>query len=451
MSTPFPANPFAGNPFMGNPFMGNPSTGTTGNAGSEGADPMDALGPLLDLLAGWEAAADAATQATLKDPAAVKANGQAFAAFAKVSGSLPWAQVEVEKAEVGDTIQGLGRRGPEALLAATRLGWATAVGSLLPFAIGRGANPMVVGPELAALQAALYAEPTPPVATTPRTLVRTEGSARLWQLSEGEPDATPVVVIASLINRHYLLDLMPGQSLLAALPGPLYLVDWTVGDEDLEGLLARLADLLAPLEKVRLLGYSMGGTIAAIHSARHPDTIEKLAVFAAPIDASRGGSFASWSESADFDAIATAFTAVPAPFVHAPFWALRPSVNLSKLTQLVRRWRQPGYLQRFLAVELWNNDNVDVSAPLYQAWGQKIYRENALWNGDLADLGAITCPTLAVAAKHDGIVPAAATLALAEKTGGEAITIPSGHVGALSGRRGLEALVSALCAFLETP
>ena len=69
------------------------------------------------------------------------------------------------------------------------------------------------------------------------------------------------------------------------------------------------------------------------------------------------------------------------------------------------------------------------------------------WTGELADLGEITCPVLAVAAKHDGIVPMESTLALAEKTGGEALTISSGHVGALSGRKGLAELSSALQAF----
>jgi pimeloyl-ACP methyl ester carboxylesterase len=404
------------------------------------------LEPLLDLLGTLEQAANQAAQATMADPAALKANSAAFAAFGEVCKPLPEWRVEVQATAVDQTADGLGSTFPDALLAATRLGWATAAGSLLPIAVARGGNPMTIGTEIASLQAALYAEPAPKLAPTPRTLIATEQAGRLWRLSEG--DGTPTVVVASLINRFYLMDLLEGQSLLSQLPGPLYLVDWTVGEANLEQTLTTLETLLERFETVKLVGYSMGGTLAAVHTARNPDRIERLAVFAAPIDMSRGGKFQTWSEHADFDAVSSAYQAVPAPWVHAPFWALRPTVNLAKLTQLVRRWREPGYLERFLAVELWNNDNVDVSGPIYRDWGTVLYKDNALWTGELAKLGDISCPTLAIAAKHDGIVPTECTLALAEQTGGETITIPSGHVGALSGRKGLAALTEALTSFL---
>jgi polyhydroxyalkanoate synthase len=409
-------------------------------------DPMTDLGPLLDLLAGLEDAAARAHAAGMRDPATVKASGKSFAAFADICANLPEVRVSRANPPVGTEVDGLGDEFPYALLTATRMGWAAAVASLLPTAIARGGNPMTVGTELTALQTALSIEPAPKLAPTSRTLVWTDGSARLWQCSEGE--GVPTVVVASFINRHYLLDLLDGQSLMQTLPGPVYLLDWSVGDEDLDGVLALLDSALSRFEKVKLFGYSMGGTLATIHTARNPEQVERLAVFGSPIDASQGGKFTDWTGEADLDAITSAWSAVPAQWVHAPFWALRPTVNLLKLTQLVRRWREPGYLERFLAVELWNNDNVDVASALYKSWGERIYRDNALWEGELADLGAITCPTLALAARHDGIVPAAATLALADKTGGTATTVTSGHVGALSGRKGLSELSTALSDFL---
>lgn len=404
------------------------------------------LAALADVLAGIEEAAAQAYDAALRDPVTVEASGAAFAAFASACKPLPEVRVTRPAPAVGAVVSGLGDDYPHALLAATRLGWSTAVGGLLPLAVARGANPAVLGPELGALQAALSTQRAPALAPCERTLEWSEGCARLWRVRGGE--GTPTVVVASLINRYYLLDLLSGQSLLEALPGPLYLLDWGVDDSDLPGVRALLAEALERFSAVRLLGYSMGGTLATMHAADHPDRVAALAVFGAPIDCSEGGSFTRWAEHADLEAVSGAYSAVPAPWVHAPFWALRPTVNLMKLTQLVRRWRQPGYLERFLAVELWNNDNVDVAGPLYRTWGQRLYRDNALWTGALADLGAIRCPVLAVAARADGIVPTACTLALAERTGGEAVTIPSGHVGALSGRRGLEALKAALVPFL---
>ena len=403
--------------------------------------------PMMDLLAGLEDAAARAHDAAMRDPKTVGASGAAFASFAKICATLPEVRVNKPLPAVGTVVEGLGDDYPEALLAMTRIGWAGAVANLLPMALARGANPIEVGMELSALQAALTLEPKPALAPTSRTLVWSEGCARLWRLKDGE--GAPTVVVASFINRYYLLDLQPGQSLFETLEGPLYLLDWSVGDEDLDGVLGLLDSALSRFEAVKLFGYSMGGTLAAIHAARNPEQVKRLSVFGAPIDASRGGKFNAWNEHADLDAVTSAYSAVPAPWVHAPFWALRPTVNLLKLTQLVRRWREPGYLARFLAVELWNNDNVDVSSPLYKSWGETIYRDNALWTGELADLTKITCPVLAVAARHDGIVPANCTLALAEKTAGQANKISSGHVGALSGRQGLSELSDALTSFLR--
>jgi polyhydroxyalkanoate synthase len=416
------------------------------NPTEAGDGATDALEPLLDLLGTLEDAASKAVDAALADPVTTAASGRAFAAFSDICGSFPEWRFETKEMVTETATEGLGDSYPHALLAATRTGWATAVGSLLPMAVARGANPIVVGTEIMSLQAALHGEPAPKLAPTPRTLVATEGAGRLWKLREGA--GTPTVVVASLINRYYLLDLLPGQSLLKDLSGPLYLLDWSVGDSDLEQTLTSLGTLLGRFERVKLVGYSMGGTLAVIHASRHPEGIDRLAVFAAPIDMSRGGKFSTWSEHADFEAVSSAHSAVPAPWVHAPFWALRPTVNLAKLTQLVRRWREPGYLERFIAVELWNNDNVDVSGPVYRDWGQVLYKENGLWNGDVAKLEDIQCPTLTIAAKHDGIVPADCTLALAEKTGGETLLVPSGHVGVLSGRKGLAALTEALNKFL---
>ncbi|MEO2109005.1 MAG: alpha/beta fold hydrolase, partial [Actinomycetota bacterium] len=167
-----------------------------------------------------------------------------------------------------------------------------------------------------------------------------------------------------------------------------------------ERRIALLTDALTHLGGAALLGYSMGGTLATIAAARNPELVRRLAVFGAPIDPTRGARFAEWANHADFGAVASAFAAVPAAWVHAPFWALRPTVNIQKLCQLVSRWQQDGYLERFLAVELWNNDNVDLGSKLYEQWGEALYSNNALWTGELADLGAITCPTLAVAAAH---------------------------------------------------
>lgn len=422
---------------------------------SGGAPSPSSLEDLLQLLDGWEDAAARAIEAGLADPVTLSANGSAFEALAALCAALPEVRFSLTQAEPKTPHTGLDVTYPDVLLAGTRTGWAASAAGLLGMALLRGVDPMSATAEIGALQARLATENKPALAPTPRKLHWSKGPARLWRLgTANDGEATPLVVVASLVNRFYLLDLLDGQSLLQRLVAetnrPVYLLDWVPGGGvDLEDTFSLLTEAIESLGKVSLLGYSMGGTLATVVAARRPELVESLAVFGAPIDTSRGGKFADWAVEADFSAVANVGSAVPAPWVHAPFWALRPTVNFSKLCQLIRRWREDGYLERFLAVELWNNDNVEISSSLYEEWGQKMYKDNALWTGDLADLGAIECPTLAIAASQDGIVPAAATLALAERTGGQTATVRGGHVGTLAGRGGLAALCDALIPFVR--
>jgi hypothetical protein len=102
---------------------------------------------------------------------------------------------------------------------------------------------------------------------------------------EGLAYQTPMLLVPSLINRHYVLDLMPGKSFAEFMVKrgfDVYCIDWgTPGDEDrfvtfddvVDRWLGRAIRVVAktvPHEKVHLLGYCMGGTLTAIHGARSP-------------------------------------------------------------------------------------------------------------------------------------------------------------------------------------
>jgi poly(3-hydroxyalkanoate) synthetase len=58
------------------------------------------------------------------------------------------------------------------------------------------------------------------VGTTPADVVHQEGAWRLLRYRPrptGLAHATPVLLVPSLINRHYVLDLLPGKSFAEAL------------------------------------------------------------------------------------------------------------------------------------------------------------------------------------------------------------------------------------------
>ena len=115
-------------------------------------------------------------------------------------------------------------------------------------------------------------------AATERPVIWSQGSTRL--IDYRPQGGAPVVVVPSLINRPYILDLMPGRSFLAALVEaglrPL-LLDWGRARQGRGGAGAGglpisppRAPPLAIASVLRqgppaLVGYCMGGTLAALH------------------------------------------------------------------------------------------------------------------------------------------------------------------------------------------
>ena len=80
--------------------------------------------------------------------------------------------------------------------------------------------------------AALFGRPAPRVGQTPADVVHEENKWRVLRYvprAEGLAFRTPVLLIPSLINRHYVLDLMPGKSFaesLVAAGHDVYVIDW---------------------------------------------------------------------------------------------------------------------------------------------------------------------------------------------------------------------------------
>jgi polyhydroxyalkanoate synthase len=141
-----------------------------------------------------------------------------------------------------------------------------------------------------------------------RRVVWREGSTLLLDHGVGEAgaepgDAMPVLFAPSLINRGWVLDLIPGHGMLSWLAGRTirpYRIEWgapgevertfDVGDYvrmRLEPALDAVARLTgrAPV----LVGYCMGGLLALAAAVRRPDSIAGLALLAAPWDFHAGG------------------------------------------------------------------------------------------------------------------------------------------------------------------
>jgi polyhydroxyalkanoate synthase subunit PhaC len=277
---------------------------------------------------------------------------------------------------------------------------------------------------------------------------------------------TPVLMVPSLINRHYVLDLMPGRSLIEFMVDQghdVYAIDWgTPGDEDryltfdtfCDRYLAR-AISRTDAERVHLLGYCLGGTLTTIHAALHPERIASMVALAAPVAFHNSSMLSVWTRTKTFDvkAVVDAFGNIPWLLMQASFHLLKPTLNLQKAMQLLDKAEDKEFVEGFMAVEGWSNDNVSFPGEAYRKYIEELYRKDALVKGELhisgrrVDLSHVRCPTLAITFEHDHIVPKESAQVLLTKIGSDLkklLHLNGGHVGAVVSRRAKDGLWPAL-------
>lgn len=327
-----------------------------------------------------------------------------------------------------------------------------------------------------------------PLAPTPRDVVRREGRSRLLRFRPAPgPDARaesgpPLLLIPSMINRWYVLDLRSGASMVEALVAAghtVYCLDWGVPQDedrhfDWDRAVARVRRAVrwtlrdSGAKELGLLGYCMGATLSAIHVALHPEGIGAFVDLAGPIDFSHAGFLGTMTDPRWFDpdAIADAGN-MSAQQMQSGFVALRPTAQLAKVWGFLDRvvldpkareagsgnpLRSPS-AEAFFALETWANDNVPFPAAAYRRYIGDLYQRNELVKGEhrvagqRVDLANIRCPIMVVTASRDTICPPEAALALGERSGSEdveSVQIPGGHVGAVVGRRASSTLYPTL-------
>jgi polyhydroxyalkanoate synthase subunit PhaC len=315
-----------------------------------------------------------------------------------------------------------------------------------------------------------------PLGATPHEVVFSENKWKLLRYDarpDGHAFRIPILLVPSLINRHYVLDLTPGKSLvelLVAQGHDVFLLDWgTPGPEDRHltfddiagaylGRALRETARHSPTGKAHLLGYCLGGTLAAIHAAAFPQHVASLTALAAPVSFHEGGLLAAWCRTRSFDVglMVDAFGNVPWQLMQGAFQLLRPTLLLSKTIHLVDRAWNDEFLDGFLALETWGNDNIAFPGACYRTYVEELYRKDAFVMGTLrlsgkpARMESLRCPVLAVTFEHDNIVPwrsAAALIELAGSPNKQRIHLPGGHVGAVVSRSAAKGLWPQLSGF----
>ncbi len=289
-----------------------------------------------------------------------------------------------------------------------------------------------------------------------------EGSSRLLDYGASASDRPPILLVPSLVNRGYILDLMPGRSFVRWLAleeaaggfRPL-LLDWGAPGTDERGftltdyIAGRLqaaldAVLAATGQRPLLLGYCMGGLLTLALAQQRPADLAGLALLATPWDfhAAPGQAAIGHNALLAWSPVMELLGELPVDAVQALFAVLDPLTALRKFRQFARLDPASPQAEAFVALEDWLNDGVGLAAPVARECLGGWYAQNATQKGRWRVAGQpvrpekLELPSLCVIPATDRIVPPASARALAAALPRNEVQEPAaGHIGMMASCR----------------
>ncbi len=303
----------------------------------------------------------------------------------------------------------------------------------------------------------------PAVGLTPRDILYQRGTLKLYHyrpLSE-EIYRVPVLLVMSLVSKPYILDLVPGQSLVEFLLKQgfdVYMIDWGVPRAEDKRL--KLDDYVldfipACVEKViedsgepevSLIGYCLGGVLASMYTAltAKEKKVKNLACFTTPVNFDGMRLFKSWTDPKyfDVDRIVDTLGNVPPELLNSSFEMLRP---VSKAVGQVRLWDNmwnDEFTRSYRMFDRWAADQIPFPGECFRQFTRELQWENKLMKGEFmlgknrVDLADIKVPFIHIVAEHDHIVPYESAKDLVNLVGSEdkkEVMLKGGHVSLVAG------------------
>lgn len=316
------------------------------------------------------------------------------------------------------------------------------------------------------------------VGASPHEIIYREDKLKVLRYESDVPKQyrTPILLCFALVNRPYILDLLPHKSVVQQFLRAgfdVYLIDWGVPSESdrhltidhyvnryLHNIVTEVASHCG-VDQISLLGYCMGGTLSAMYTSLHQEMIRNFILMAAPIDwSNRESLLCTWTDPTyfDVDAMIDAFGNAPPQWLQGSFAVLKPVSNLiEKWIGFYEKMTDEKFVEEFVAMETWGNDNIPVAGETFRQFVKDCFQKNLLIQGKMRigkhaiDLKGITCPVLNLMASNDHLVPCGQSAPFNDAVGSsdrKSITFPAGHIGLSVGSKAHKELWPQACAWL---
>jgi polyhydroxyalkanoate synthase len=268
--------------------------------------------------------------------------------------------------------------------------------------------------------------------------------------------ARPLLMVPPCINKYYILDLQPHNSLVRYMVEQghtVFMVSWRNPQQEQsrldwddylrDGVICAINEVreIAGLKKINAMGFCVGGTLLAsalaVMAARGEDPLESLTLLASMLDFSDTGEISLFVDEASVAAREAAMGKggiMPGKELAFVFSALR--ANDLVWSYVVNNYLKGRHPEAFDLL-YWNSDGSNLPGVMYRYYLRNTYLENnlripgkLLMCGEPVDLGRIDMPAYLLAAREDHIVPWRTAYASTTLLGGplQFVLAASGHI-----------------------
>lgn len=272
----------------------------------------------------------------------------------------------------------------------------------------------------------------PLVGLTEKYIIWKKNKASLWYYpSPNRKYKEPIFIIYSLVNQAYILDLAPTMSLIEAFTKAgydTYMIDFGIpAFEDrhvsIDDYITRYiqkayqrASRHAKADSMTVIGFCLGGTLAAIYAAVAKENIKNLVLAVSPIDFSAFPVFDEWLKglrdgSIQIEELIDTIGIVPPECVKYGTRLLVAPVSYVHYLNLLNRAYDPLYREKWTRMNKWTLDHIPVSGVAFKQIMNDLIRDNKIVeggltiNGEEVDFKNIQCNMLVFSTKSDPLVP----------------------------------------------